>query len=150
MLSAIINTNQDKPTVKMYTGEDGVKVVLEDILTTMQEKRTLTLLAASRSEIIQRFPKYFPKWMQRRESLNIRTKLILPESERTTTSFQTNPLRETRYLPKGFTSTIEIYGTKMAIFNLKDGEIYSIVIESGPIVQTFIQFFNTVWENALK
>lgn len=151
-LNAIIDTDKEKPTVKMYTGDEGVKIALDDILESMKRTNNHTLLAASRSEILERFPRYFPEWMKRRESLSIRTKLIVPETERQKGVFKTNDLRETRYFPDnfGFKATIEIYGNKMAVFNLKEGEIYSIVIESEPIVQTFTQFFSFAWENAKK
>lgn len=149
-LRAIIDTDKGKPSTKMYTGEEGVKLVLDDTLETMERAHTHTLLAASRSEIIERFPKYFPSWIQKREELGIRTKLIIPESERSQNTFPKNVLRETRHLPDNFAfvSTIHIYGNKVALFNLKENEIYSIVIESEPIVQTFTQFFNLVWQSA--
>lgn len=148
-LSAIIDTDQEKPNVKMYTGAEGVKIALEDILETMKRENSHVLLAASRSEITKLFPKYFPEWLKRRETLGIRTKLILPEIERTTSVFQENSLREIRYLPEsfGFKATIHIYGNKMAVFNLKESEVYSIVVESEPIVQSFTQFFLFAWEN---
>lgn len=149
-LNSLINADTEKPNVKMYTGDDGVKIALEDILETMKKTNSHVLLAASRSEILDRLPSYFPVWMKRREKLDIRTRLILPESEKTKHIFEPNALREVRYLPDnfGFKATIEIYGNKMAIFNLKADEIYSIIIESEPVVQTFTQFFSFAWENA--
>ncbi len=149
-LSAIINTEGEKPDVRMYTGASGVKIVLEDILETLQRKNDHSLSAASRSEILDRFPQYFPEWIKRREKLKIKSRLILPESERKRHSFEPNEMRELRFLPDtfGFKAMLELYGNKMAVFNLKEGEIYSIVIESEPIVQTFKQFFSFAWENA--
>ncbi|WKZ24920.1 MAG: helix-turn-helix domain-containing protein [Patescibacteria group bacterium] len=149
-LNAIIDTDSERPDVRLYTGVDGVKIVLEDILDTMVRKRQNMLLAASRTEIIDRFPKYFPDWIDRREKLKIKSRLILPESERKKHIFEQNEWREVRYLPDtfGFKAMIEIYANKIAVFNLKEGEIYSIVIESESIVQTFIQFFMFSWENS--
>lgn len=150
ILSSITDTDKEKPGVRMYTGEEGIKIALEDILETMERKHTYILLAASRSEIMKKFPKYFPVWVKRREALRIRTKLLLPESERSTAVFKKNELRDTRYIDDQFSfiSTIEIYGNKIALFSLKDDEVYSIIIESGPIVKTFTQFFDLVWEKA--
>ena len=151
-LNALINTDKNSPNTRMYTGPDGVKIVLEDILETMQREKLHTLLAASRSDIVKHFPKYFPQWLKRRESLSIRTKLIIPEKERTDHVFEPNDLRETRFLPNEFPfdATIEIYGNKLAVFSLKEGEIYSIIIESKPIVDMFRQFFLFAWENTKK
>ncbi len=149
-LSAIIDTDAEKPDVRLYTGASGVKVVLEDILETMERKKERILLAASRTEILDRFPGYFPEWIKRRESLKITTRLILPESDKKMHAFEPNALREVKYIPDmfGFKAMIEIYGNKMAVFSLKEGEIYSVVIESEPIVQTFIKFFSFAWEHA--
>lgn len=149
-LNSIIDTSKESPNVHMYTGDEGVKIALDNILESMKRSNNHVLLAASQSEILDRLPKYFPEWMKRRESLSIKTKLILSELERGNGAFKPNELRETRYLPNNFIfkATVEIYGNKMAVFNLKEGEIYSIIIESEPIVQTFTQFFNFTWENA--
>ncbi len=151
-LNAIIDTDIEKPDVRIYTGASGVKIVLEDILEVMNSCDERVLLAASRSEILDRFPNYFPEWVKRRESLKIKTKLILPESERKTHAFEPNEARDVRYLPDnfGFKAMVEIYANKMAVFNLKEDEIYSIVIESEPVVQTFRQFFNFAWEQLGK
>ncbi len=150
-LSAIIDTDREKPAVRMYTGSAGVKIVLEDILETLERKNEQTLLAASRTEILDRFPGYFPEWIKRREKLNIKSRLILPESERKKHAFEVNEMREVKYVPDefGFKAMIEIYANKMAVFNLREGEIYSIVIESEPIVQTFKQLFGFAWTNAI-
>ncbi len=151
-LKAIIDTDAEKPDVRIYTGASGVRIALEDILEVLERKKETTLLAAARSEVLDRFPNYFPEWIKRRESLKIKTKLILPESERKTHAFEVNEARDVRYLPDnfGFKAMVEIYGNKMAVFNLKEDEIYSIVIESEPVVQTFRQFFNFAWEHANK
>jgi len=149
-LNSMIDTERGGTDVKMYTGIDGVKIVLQDILETMKKLDNRILLAASNSEILNRLPSYFPHWLKEREGLNIRTKLILPETERIKHIFESNMLREVRYLSSGFDfkATIEIYGNKIAIFNLKEDEVYSIIIESEPIIQTLKQFFLFAWENA--
>lgn len=149
-LNAIIDTDAEKPDVRLYTGAAGVKIVLEDILETLGRAKERYLLAASRTEILERFPKYFPEWISRRERLKITTKLILPEGERETHAFEPNEFREVKYIPDifGFKAMIEIYGNKMAVFSLKEGEIYSVVIESEPIIQTFIKFFSFAWDKA--
>lgn len=151
-LNALINTDNSKPNTRIYIGQEGVKIVLEDILETMRIEKLHTLLAASRSDVVRYFPKYFPEWLKRREALSIRTKLIIPEKERIDHVFDPNKLRETRFLPNGFIfdATVEIYGNKLAFFSLKDGEVYSIIIESHPVADMFKQFFLFAWEHANK
>lgn len=151
-LNALINTDTNKPNTRIYIGHDGVKIVLEDILETMRNEKLHTLLAASRSDIVHYFPKYFPEWLKRREGLSIRTKLIIPEKERVDHVFDPNELRETRFLPTEFLfdATVEIYGNKLAFFSLRDGEVYSIIVESRPIADMFKQFFLFAWEHANK
>ncbi len=151
-LNALVDTDKEKPNTRIYVGEEGVKIVLEDILETMEAEKLHTLLAASHSEIMKYFPKYFPKWLERREALGIRSKLILPEKERGDHVFDPNELRETRFLPDAFPfeATVEIYGKKLALFSLKNNELYSIIIESRPAVEIFKQFFLFTWEHANK
>lgn len=149
-LNAIIDTDTDKPDVRLYTGANGVKIVLEDILETLARSKDRHLMAAARSEILERFPSYFPEWIKRRETMGVKSKLLLPAAEKTRHAFEPNELREVRYIPDafGFKAMIEIYGNKMAVFNLREDEIYSIMIESEPIVQTFKQLFSFAWEQA--
>lgn len=151
-LNALIDIDSKKPTIRMYTGRDGVKIVLEDILETMARQKINILYAASHSELLEMLPKYFPNWQKKREAQHIRTKLILPEGDRAKHPFPSNELRETRYLPKGFPfqATVELYGNKIAVFSFRDKEIHSIIIESSPTVEMFAQFFLFAWEHAEK
>jgi len=149
-LSALVDTDKERPDTRIYIGEEGVKIVLEDILDTMERENLHNLYAASHSEIMKYFPKYFPNWLKRREALGIRSKLILPEKERGDHVFDPNEFRETKFLPDQFPfeATVEIYGKKLAIFSLKNNEVYSLIIESRPAVEIFKQFFLFAWEHA--
>ncbi len=149
-LNALIDTDKEKPNTRMYLGAEGRKIVLNDIIETMEYEKLQTLYAASHTKLMEDFPKYFPNWLKRREALGVRTKLILPENERSDHVFKSNELRETKFLPDKFPfeATIEIYGKNIAIFFSKNGEMYSIIIESRQAAEIFKQFFLFAWNHA--
>ncbi len=136
----------DSPIVKLYTGLDGIKAGLGDVLETLKATKYKQLLATSQPELIKYLPKYFPNWLKARESLGVFTKLILPHSAHD--YLDSNALREVRYLPARFpfTCSVDIYANKIVFFSISDADPYCVIIESQAITEMFRQFFLFSWE----
>lgn len=141
--------SSEKPSVKLYVGEEGIKIVLEDILETLKNHSIKRLYATSHPDLLEHFPRYFPKWLERRKKLGVYTQLIMPgEFEKgAPTEYTSNEARETRFLPPNFPfeCSLDIYGNKIAFFSFKDNQVYSVIVESLTIADLFRQFFLFSW-----
>ncbi len=136
----------DSPMAKLYTGLEGIKFGLEDVLDTLKATKDKQLLATSQPELIKYLPKYFPNWLKARESLGVFTKLILPHSAQD--YLDSNALREVRYLPARFpfTCSVDIYANKIVFFSISETDPYCVILESQAIAEMFRQFFLFSWE----
>lgn len=148
-LRGLISTTDITPAVKLYSGEDGARIVLDDIYDRPIEKGIREFLTISHPEFRTYFPKYLPEKLKEKNRLGIRTCLIAPESERggLPKEYGNDDFRETRFLPNEFPfqGTLIIYGEKTALFSSKDDEVYSIILESPIMTNIFRQFFLFTW-----
>lgn len=147
-LQTIIDSTSIRPRMELYTGKEGVKTVLEDVLSTCKRQGIRDLYSSSHPELIDALPHYFPEWIRRREKLGVFTKLIIPHSMHHRTEFYSGHYRETRFLPPNFpfNCTMQIYGDKTCFHSFNDGELYAMIVESPSITAMFKQFFLFTWE----
>lgn len=147
-LHGLIGNTAIKPKIELYTGTEGIKTLLEDILLTCKKNNIREIYAAAHPELLDALPKYFPGWVARRAAMKVYAHLIIPDSMRHRQEYYSGYFRETRFLPQNFPfqCSVDIYGNKLGFFSFKDGEIYSVIIESPTISDMFKQFFLFTWE----
>lgn len=149
-LQSLSSSSGHDPVVKLFTGIDGMKIVLEDMIDTMSKEKSKILCATAAAGLIDYLPRYFPEWLKRREKLGIFTKLIMNESPRKEINeiFGSNAQRETRFLPANspFKCTMDVYGNKVAFFSLESDKPYAVIIESPTISDMFRTFFLFTFE----
>jgi hypothetical protein len=136
------------PATRIYEGKEGLKIVWDDILDTAEKQGLREIHAISGLDVLKYLPRYFPEWLKRREKLGVFSYVITKETNPSTDStLVKNRLRETRVMPMGLmgNGTIDIYGNKVAFFSLKDGQIYSIILESPSIAEFLRNFFISTW-----
>lgn len=145
-IRALSARNLDAPTAKLFIGVEGIKTGLEDILETLKDQKIKQIHATSQPDLIDYLPKYFPSWLKSREELKVFTHLILPKSAEG--YLKSNSLREVRILPEKFpfSTSVTIYGNKIAFFSLSEGDPYCVILESASITEMFRQFFLFTWE----
>lgn len=145
-IQAISSRAIDAPIAKLYTGLDGIKTGLEDILETLKDTGGRQIFATSQPDLLKYLPRYFPSWLKIREDMGVFTKLILPQGAKD--YLETNDLREVRYLPEDFPfdSSVTIYGNKIAFFYVQKEDSYCVILESRSITEMFKQFFLFSWE----
>ncbi|OHA16151.1 MAG: hypothetical protein A3H57_00705 [Candidatus Taylorbacteria bacterium RIFCSPLOWO2_02_FULL_43_11] len=145
-IRALTSRPLDAPVAKLFVGLEGVKTGLENILETLRDQKIKRIYATSQPDLMEYLPKYFPSWLKDREKLGVYTELILPYHA--ADYLKSNELREVRFLPDKFpfTSSVTIYGNKMAFFSLSERDAYCVVIESNSISEMFRQFFLFAWE----
>jgi len=142
-LQALSVETSINPSVKMLTGVRGMRAALDDILDTLKKMGEKTLYAASYPDVMDALPKYYHKWVSHREALGVVTKMIVPESAKSRNIFYEGHNRQVRFMPQPylFQCSMDIYGNKIVFFSLREGMIYSIILESSTISDAFRRFF---------
>ena len=149
-LLSLQSIDERQPSVKAYSGPEGVRTVFDDIYDRPNLHGVREFHNISNPKLLKYLPKYLPKKIEYKKSLNITTKLIvvsgvagsLPEE------YRNDSHREVRHLPKGFLfeGTMIVYGKKAALFSHKDSEVYSVILESEPIVHMLDSIFLCLWD----
>lgn len=139
------------PSAKLYTGREGAKAVLEDVLEHSKLTKVKSIIAYIRPDFIKYFPKVSREWIKTREQLGIHFRIIRPEFETgdINEGYENNNFRETRKLKdeQEIKSSMYIYGNKTALFFMDNQKIYSLIIESEPFSSIFSSFFNVIWNS---
>lgn len=153
-LRLVSENGKTTPSAKLYTGREGCKAVLQDILDYSKITRVKNISSYIRPDFIKYFPKISREWIKDREKLDIHLKIIRPtlsEGE-SNEGYENNALRETREIEiaEDIKSSMYIYGNKTALFFMDNQKIYSLIIESEPFSSIFSSFFNMIWNNLSK
>lgn len=151
-LSNLIDTAKVLPAVKLYKGKEGYIKARNEMLENFRQHKIKHILVISSPMDFNLFPKYFPNWIAERKKLGVSAKTFLRHDAKSDTHFQMNEddLREVKFLPANFAfdGTMNIYGTKIALFALKENELNSIIIDSSVLASMLQQFFNFTWSLA--
>ena len=144
-----IQTKSNKPSVKFYEGEDGLKKVYEDTLTSKDG----ILGFANVDEMHDGLPNYFPKYYKRRAEKKIWMRVIIPDTEigKLRKQEDTSELRTTYLIPHetfNFSPEINIYNNKIMIASWR--EKLGIIIESKEIADAFKKIHELSWLGAKK
>ncbi len=148
-LQALSKENAFLPSVRAYTGADGVRIVFDEIY---DEKNLpgMEFHSISHPQLIQYMPKKFWEYMERKRKYNVHTKMMLASEfskDNTPKEYVSDGNRETRFLPGDFkfAGTFVIYRKKTALFAHKDDEIYSMIIDSPAITEMLDAIFMCLW-----
>ena len=144
-----IHNVSDKPRVKFYEGEEGLKEVYEDTLTSSEPIRAY----ATVDDMHKGLPNYFPKYYKRRAQAGIHIRAIVPDTEigRDRKAYDKDEMRETALVPKDkyyFSPEICIYDNKVMIASWK--EKLGIIIESSEISDAMKKIYELAWVEAKR
>ena len=137
-LHALQKTVEDKPGVTLYEGKEGIKTVLEMILT---ETKEFCILSPKKS-IVKMFKYWFPHFVDRRVEKGIYIKMLI-DSEPLTTK-----LMDYRVIPHKFDAGFFLYKNKVIHTNFHLQNPTAVVIENKEIADSMRIVFNMAWENA--
>lgn len=148
-LHALVDHAPHNPELKLYVGISGIKEVLGEILDTCMKERIKTLYVASNPTLLDAIPKFLPNWIQQRAAQGIHTKMIIPSSMQHRKEYYTGYSREVKLLPDEFffESAIDIYGDQAAFFSYKEGQYYSVILNSPTMVNVMKQLFLFTWHS---
>lgn len=137
------------PSVQTFTGALGVKIVFDDIFNNPIEHGVKEFHTLSHPRLVEYMPKQFPKYMENKKRLNLKTKMLAPAfvAKNGPAEYNSNSHRDTRYLPPEFSfeGTLIIYGKKTALFSHNGNEVYSMIVDSPAITEMLDAIFMCLW-----
>lgn len=148
-LRALYGDARIRPTVRLYQGRLGMKIILEEILEEAKE-----LLAFSSAEdLFVTLEDEFPEFVKKRIKQKILAKVILRESAKAQERKRLGPseLREVRIIPESFKyhGAIFIWRSKIAMFSFKK-DLVALVVESEELANVQKAMFDFIWESLSK
>lgn len=142
-LQALTTLQRTNAEVELFRGPEGVKAVMQDVLTTEQPY----YIMGHAENFYKEIPVYCDIWIGRIEQKKVKGKLLCPKSE----SFKIAKNEELRYLPSELTSLIStwVYGDKTAQF-IMTHPVYVTVIKSKTVAESTKKLFDHIWKTAEK
>ena len=139
----------NRPKVMFYEGEEGMRRVYEDTLTSSEPIRAY----ADIGNMYRGLPGYFPEYCKRRAEGNIKIRAIIPNSKegRERKNCDQEELRESALVPESmfhFTPEINIYDDKVMIASWR--EKLGIIIVSEEIAEAMKTIFELSWAEARR
>lgn len=136
-LEALMKERTVKPKVGLYEGKEGLKTIMENLLTSKTE--ILTMVSNKNIKIM--FELYFPHFVKKRVELKIPVRLLTDGKP------LTKKLIRYKYLPKEyeFKTATWIYENKLALVSLSQTEPIGVVIEDKEIVNAQRNQFELIW-----
>jgi len=144
VLRSIFSKAGEKPVVKYYEGETGVRRVLEDVLETVAADKSHSYAVYSSADIREVLHKAFPDFTKRRISGKISVRVISIGS-----GGEEAPLSERRLLTEKSEAPtyMLIYGGKTAMISVgADLEPRGVLLEDPGTSATQMVIFDQLWE----
>lgn len=134
-----------EPAVRFYEDDEGIVVILRDVLQTVANLKTKEYFAYSSLTLRKYLYRRFPNFTRRRIADNIRVKVIAIG-----VGGEPDELSERRWIPQPATgdlsSYILIYGSKVALISVSADETpYGVVIEEPGVAAMQRLLFTTLW-----
>lgn len=140
-LERIREPSGEKTKIKLYSGKEGLKTVMDDIIL---EGKDFAGFGGSML-FMDMLPIYTRLWAEKRRKKNIRARLIGSRGTKTPIW----KLNECRAVPESYFSPAStlIYGNKIAII-LEEEPILILQIESEKIAGGYRKYFELLWKMA--
>ena len=149
-LLSIYNTNDKKPRVSYFEGEEGIKRLAEDTLDSL--KQGDEILAYVTKETLDFMPRYAKDYVKRRKAKGIKIRGLYNSSIEVAKHLKrdTSELRESRVIDEKMfplENEINIYANKIIMITYKP-EPFGILIESNEAAKTQRTIFELAWRGA--
>lgn len=149
-LQALRHDTGVKPTIKFYSGTDGIKNILNDIIETKHHILSLT----SMENAVILLGESFRDFIERRYTHYLTVRFLTNRSPETLElkKRDNQELRHTKFLPDNFRikNANFIYGDKVAIISLNTKLPVGIIIEDKDIASTQTMLFEVVWAQSTE
>lgn len=137
--------------VRTFTGEAGVKTVLDEIFSQENVRNVHELLCISNPLLSKILPKGFPQKLDKLKKIyDIHTKMILvaPAEAKVEDVYKNDSHRETRVMPDNyyFDGSLYLHNDTVSFISLAEEEIYSVIVDSKTITGMIRAFFMCTWD----
>lgn len=142
-LKSIFNNASAKPTVRLYEGRSGVRLVLEDLLKTLTDIKANEYYMYSSADIRKFVYEAYPEFTVERIKNKVKVKVIAIGR-----GGKLCGLDKRKWLSKLFAapSYIMLYAGKMAIVSLdKKKQLTTVLFEDQALYQTQKMLFEFIW-----
>lgn len=149
-LLSIYNTNDKKPKVSYFEGEDGIKRLYEDTLDTLTKGDEI--LAYVTKETLDFLPTFSKNYVKKRKIKGVKLRGLYNSSVEISKHLKRDKceLRESRVIDEKMfplENEINIYANKMIIITYKP-EPFGVLIESNEVAKTQRTIFELAWRGA--
>jgi len=152
-LSAAYTERDEKNSVEVFTGWNGLKTIFEDLIDSCSAKDTTYVFGAGKGEYDEQADRFFLKYSRLREEKKIKTKIIFNEELRKRKSridfFIKSPAYDLKFLPQTTLTEVMIYKDFACILILSHNPI-GIRIENKATASSFKQQFDVLWKEAKR
>ncbi len=132
-----------KPKIRVYEGKDGLKTMLNEILTT---RKNIDVI--SNSKFLRMFYFYVPQYILQKKMLGLHSRVIHEESKETRELKKRDKeeLRTTRSIKNfNLNSATFICGDKVASLKLAEDEPIGVLVEDKVIADDYRTYFEIFW-----
>lgn len=144
-LEARFKAEKTEREIILLEGKEGLKTAINNQLNV---GKTIHVIAGS-GEVFEYLKYFMPQFVKRRAKQNMRAKILLNEDARNKKIDL--PLTNIKYIPRKYYTpiTISVYGdtVNLSIYSL---EPLAVLIRSKEIAQSFMNYFNLMWNIAKK
>ena len=155
-MNSLFEISRGRPSVRYYEGSEGLKTVLNMILSEAKE----IFIFGEADSFIKAIPSWTESYVAKRAKKNIRIKMILKASPFAVNSIkkirasneQVNKLIKVRMLPEAYKinySGFDIYNNKLVLYSFEK-QNNAVVIENKLINQMMRTVFDILWETSEK
>lgn len=150
-LVSAFNLVSNKPGVRFYEGEEGVKKVLEDNLLSNPDKKLHTFSdVASIATYLKDWNTNF--YAPKRKKLGVFEKVIIPNNDRALEymkDYKSNDVTDILFIDHNtypFSTEINIYNNKVSFVTFSPDFMIGVIVENKEIYNTLLSVFNFVWD----
>ncbi len=150
-LVSAYNLVSNKPGVRFYEGEEGIKKVLEDTLLSNPDKKLYTF-----SDVAS-YATYLSDWntsyyAPQRKKLGVFEKVIIPDNARALEymkDYKSNEVTDILFIDHKaypFATEINIYNNKVSFVTFAPDFMVGVIVENKEIYKTLLSIFNFMWQ----
>lgn len=141
------------PITKVYIGERGFQIAVNDSLEVMKQQNIRDRYVYAHPDLVKAMPNFFSRWAKEKDKMHVFSRLIVPDSptdnSRTHHTYVPNKYREVRYIKddRPAKHSFDITGDRLGFFSADKTNLYSVLVYSELMSETFRKFFMYVWDN---
>ncbi|MBI4993188.1 MAG: hypothetical protein HZC26_03590 [Candidatus Magasanikbacteria bacterium] len=146
-LTGSYNLANNKPGVRFFEGEEGIREVTFNSLEAKDEILTYLDVEATQKYIAEMNKEYVAKRVEK----NIKKRMIVPDTQATRERYKNySPMLEVRLMPpniKPFKTITQIYNKKVSFTTLNEQKKIGVIIEDEQISGLHRSIFEFVWNS---